>query len=124
MIGEATHQDLAAGFPIGKRFKSAPVVRVGDANPVHLGHHARADGRWRIYAFADAAAPGDAPALSRTAPSGSRRRRTRRSRASPRTARRRRLFDVKVDLPAGRTTQSTSAQVPDAVPARAPARSG
>ena len=55
VIGEATHQALAAGFPIGKRFKSAPVVRVADANPVHLGHHARADGRWRIYAFADAA---------------------------------------------------------------------
>ena len=48
------------GFPIGKRFKSAQVVRVCDGNPVHLGHHARADGRWRIYAFADAAAPGDA----------------------------------------------------------------
>ncbi|QHK20759.1 3-hydroxybenzoate 4-monooxygenase [Pseudarthrobacter psychrotolerans] len=57
LTAEATHQDLAAGFPIGKRFKSAPVVRVCDANPVHLGHHATADGRWRIYVFADAAAP-------------------------------------------------------------------
>ncbi|WP_105034095.1 FAD-binding monooxygenase [Cryobacterium aureum] len=56
LIGEATHQALAAGFPIGKRFKSAPVVRVGDANPVQLGHHHRADGRWRVYAFADASA--------------------------------------------------------------------
>lgn len=54
-----THQELATGFTIGKRFKSAPVVRVADANPVHLGHHARADGRWRIYVFADAAAPGE-----------------------------------------------------------------
>jgi phenol 2-monooxygenase len=54
LIGEATHQSLAAGFPIGKRFKSAPAVRVGDANPVQLGHHHRADGRWRVYAFADA----------------------------------------------------------------------
>ena len=63
VIGEATHQALAAGFPIGRRFKSAPVVRVADANPVHLGHHARADGRWRIYAFADAATVADAPAL-------------------------------------------------------------
>jgi phenol 2-monooxygenase (NADPH) len=53
------HQQLAKGFPIGKRFKSAPVVRVCDAKPVHLGHEARADGRWRIYAFADAA-EGDA----------------------------------------------------------------
>ncbi|HCB56628.1 MAG TPA: 3-hydroxybenzoate 4-monooxygenase, partial [Arthrobacter bacterium] len=57
LTAEATHQDLAAGFPIGKRFKSAPVVRVCDANPMHLGHHATADGRWRIYVFADAAAP-------------------------------------------------------------------
>ena len=54
LIGEATHQSLATGFPLGKRFKSAPVVRVGDANPVQLGHHHRADGRWRVYAFADA----------------------------------------------------------------------
>jgi phenol 2-monooxygenase len=51
------HQELAAGFPIGKRFKSAPTVRVADTNPVHLGHHATADGRWRIYVFADPAAP-------------------------------------------------------------------
>jgi phenol 2-monooxygenase len=43
------------GFPIGTRFKSAPGERVADGNPVHLGHHHRADGRWRIYAFADAA---------------------------------------------------------------------
>jgi len=56
LIGEATHQNLATGFPIGKRFKSAPVVRVADANPVQLGHHHRADGRWRVYVFADAAA--------------------------------------------------------------------
>lgn len=52
LIGEARHQELATGFPIGKRFKSAPVVRVADGNPVQLGHHHRADGRWRIYAFA------------------------------------------------------------------------
>jgi phenol 2-monooxygenase len=56
LIAEPVHQDLATGFTIGKRFKSAPVVRVCDANPVHLGHHATADGRWRIYVFADAAA--------------------------------------------------------------------
>jgi phenol 2-monooxygenase len=60
ITAEATHQHLAAGFPIGKRFKSAPVVRVCDANPIHLGHHATADGRWRIYVFADPAAA-DAP---------------------------------------------------------------
>lgn len=57
LVGEATHQDLATGFPVGKRFKSAPVVRVCDTNPMHLGHHATADGRWRIYVFADVAAP-------------------------------------------------------------------
>lgn len=51
----AEHQPLAAGFPIGKRFKSVEVVRVCDGNVVHLGHHAKADGRWRVYAFADAA---------------------------------------------------------------------
>ena len=50
------HQSLAPGFPIGKRFKSVEVVRVCDGNVVHLGHHAKADGRWRIYAFADRAA--------------------------------------------------------------------
>ena len=32
----------------------APVVRLADAKPVHLGHAARADGAWRLYAFADA----------------------------------------------------------------------
>ena len=57
LIGGPAHQDLASGFTIGKRFKSAPVVRVCDTNPVHLGHQAKADGRWRIYVFADAAAP-------------------------------------------------------------------
>ncbi|MET3951500.1 FAD-binding monooxygenase [Arthrobacter sp. UYEF36] len=60
LIGEATHQDLATGFPVGKRFKSAPLVRVCDTNPMHLGHHATADGRWRIYVFADTAAAGTA----------------------------------------------------------------
>ena len=48
------HQHLANGFTIGMRFHSAPVVRVADAKPMHLGHVARADGAWRIYAFADA----------------------------------------------------------------------
>lgn len=50
--GEATHQALAQGFTVGKRFHSAPVVRVADAKPVQLGHAGRADGRWRLYAFA------------------------------------------------------------------------
>ncbi|MUU71863.1 FAD-binding monooxygenase [Pseudarthrobacter sp. GA104] len=58
VTGSDIHQDLATGFPVGKRLKSAPVVRVGDTNPMHLGHHATADGRWRIYVFADAAPAG------------------------------------------------------------------
>lgn len=58
LVADPKHQDLATGFTIGKRFKSAPVVRVCDTNPMHLGHHATADGRWRIYVFADSAAPG------------------------------------------------------------------
>ena len=47
--------DLAKGFPLGKRFKSAEVGRRCDANPKQLGHLHEADGRWRIYAFADSA---------------------------------------------------------------------
>ncbi len=54
ITGDAAHQALATGFPVGKRFASSPVVRVCDGNVVHLGHHAKADGRWRLYAFADA----------------------------------------------------------------------
>lgn len=67
IVGEAAHQELATGFPVGKRFKSAPVVRVCDGNPVHLGHHATADGRWRIYVFADAAPFGEASAAAELA---------------------------------------------------------
>lgn len=54
ITGEATHQGLAPGFVIGTRFHSAPVVRVTDAKPVHLGHCGKADGRWRLYAFGGA----------------------------------------------------------------------
>jgi phenol 2-monooxygenase len=54
ITGAATHQGLAKGFPVGKRFKSEMALRVADTNPIQLGHHARADGRWRLYAFADA----------------------------------------------------------------------
>jgi len=58
ITGTTEHQNLATGFPVGKRFKSAQVMRVCDGNDVHLGHHATADGRWRIYAFADSARSG------------------------------------------------------------------
>ncbi|SAK52444.1 FAD-binding monooxygenase [Caballeronia temeraria] len=54
LTGEQTHQSLASGFAIGTRFHSSPVIRLADAKPMHLGHVARADGRWRLYAFADA----------------------------------------------------------------------
>jgi len=57
ICGEAAHQHLAQGCVIGTRFHSAPVIRLGDAKPVHLGHAARADGRWRVYAFAGAEDP-------------------------------------------------------------------
>ena len=57
ITGTTEKQGLATGFPVGKRFKSAKVMRVCDGNKVHLGHHATADGRWRIYAFADSALP-------------------------------------------------------------------
>ena len=55
ITAEPTFQHLAEGFPVGMRFHSAPVVRLADAKPVHLGHVARADGAWRIYVFADRA---------------------------------------------------------------------
>jgi 3-hydroxybenzoate 4-monooxygenase len=54
ICGEATHQHLATGFVIGTRFHSAPVLRIADARPVQLGHCGKADGRWRLYAFAGA----------------------------------------------------------------------
>ena len=54
-----THQDLAKGYTIGKRFKSAKVSRVSDTNPVELGHLHEADGRWRIYVFGDTNASND-----------------------------------------------------------------
>jgi phenol 2-monooxygenase len=58
LTGTARHQDLAKGFPVGMRFHSAPVIRLADAKPMHLGHAFRADGRWRIVAFSDAAHDG------------------------------------------------------------------
>ncbi|MES2786076.1 MAG: FAD-binding monooxygenase [Pseudomonadota bacterium] len=54
ITGDATHQHLAKGFVIGTRFHSAAVLRMADARPMHLGHAGKADGRWRLYAFAGA----------------------------------------------------------------------
>jgi len=65
ITGEARHQHLASGFAIGTRFHSAPVIRIADAKPVHLGHVVKADGRWRIFIFAPAGQPGQASASVR-----------------------------------------------------------
>jgi phenol 2-monooxygenase len=65
LTGAPTHQHLATGFDIGKRFHSAPVVRLADAKPMHLGHCIEADARWRLFVFApadDAGSPGGAVA--------------------------------------------------------------
>jgi phenol 2-monooxygenase len=51
------YQHLAKALPIGMRFHSAPVIRLADAKPVHLGHTVKADGRWRLFAFAGAEHP-------------------------------------------------------------------
>ena len=63
LTGQPKHQALARGLEIGRRFHSAPVVRLADAKPMHLGHVAQADARWRLYVFAgqgDAGQPGTA----------------------------------------------------------------
>jgi phenol 2-monooxygenase (NADPH) len=55
ITADTSFQELAGGFQVGTRFHSAPVIRLADAKPVHLGHAARADGAWRLYLFADRA---------------------------------------------------------------------
>ena len=57
ICAEPAYQHLAKGLVIGMRFHSAPVIRLADAKPVHLGHAVKADGRWRVFAFAGADAP-------------------------------------------------------------------
>lgn len=52
LTGTGTHQMLATGYQTGMRFHSAPVIRLCDAKPMHLGHAIKADGRWRVIAFA------------------------------------------------------------------------
>lgn len=54
ITGVDEHQALATGCPVGKRYRSTKVARVADSSTRELGHHFRADGRWRLYAFADA----------------------------------------------------------------------
>ncbi|NLB46607.1 MAG: 3-hydroxybenzoate 4-monooxygenase, partial [Microbacteriaceae bacterium] len=53
LTGTTEHQHLATGLEVGRRFHSAPVTRIADAKRVELGHAHRADGRFRIYLFAD-----------------------------------------------------------------------
>ena len=63
IVGGATHRALANGLRVGRRFHSAPVVRLCDARPMQLGEVLRADGRWRVLCFAgrgDVGAPGGA----------------------------------------------------------------
>lgn len=57
ITGTTEHQLLAEGFPVGRRFKSHRAMRRCDANDTHIGHEHVADGRYRVYVFADAAAP-------------------------------------------------------------------
>jgi len=59
LTGAPTHQHLAPGFDIGKRFHSAPVVRLADAKPMQLGHCIEADARFRLFIFAPASDAGD-----------------------------------------------------------------
>lgn len=59
ICGEPTHQHLAIGFEVGKRFHSSPVIRLADARPVHLGHVIEADGRWRLFIFANSDDPAE-----------------------------------------------------------------
>ena len=58
ITGDARYQALATGYPIGKRFRSSVATRVADGAMLHIGHEARADGRWRLLVFADAASVG------------------------------------------------------------------
>ncbi len=57
LTAEPRQRGLASGFVVGMRFHSAPVIRLADAKPVQLGHAMKADGRWRLVVFADAADP-------------------------------------------------------------------
>jgi phenol 2-monooxygenase (NADPH) len=66
ITSDASHQQLATGFPVGMRFHSAPVIRLADAKPLELGHVARADGAWRLYVFADRPHPTEPDSLARS----------------------------------------------------------
>src|SRR5262249_22393337 len=57
ICAEPRYQLLAKGFVIGMRFHSAPVIRLADAKTARLGDTIKADGRWRIFVFADTQVP-------------------------------------------------------------------
>lgn len=63
LTGNQDHQALATGEEVGRRFHSAPVVRLADAKQMQLGHAAEADTRWRIYAFAGSADTSESSAI-------------------------------------------------------------
>jgi phenol 2-monooxygenase (NADPH) len=65
LTGDRSYQHLAEGFVVGRRFHSAPVIRLADAMPLNLGHVIKADGRFRIFAFADAHDPAAATSAIR-----------------------------------------------------------
>lgn len=58
------HQQLATGYPLGRRFRSEQCGRVCDLVTTHIGHEHTADGRYRVYVFADEGAPGESATLN------------------------------------------------------------
>jgi phenol 2-monooxygenase len=60
ICGDDKWQHLARGLVVGMRFHSAPVLRLGDAKLLQLGHEIKADGRWRLLLFAGMADDGGA----------------------------------------------------------------
>lgn len=59
LTGESTYQELAKGFEIGRRFHSAPVIRVADGKLVEIAHTIKTGTKWNLYAFADESNPSD-----------------------------------------------------------------
>ena len=66
LTGTSEHQHLAKGLVVGMRFHSTPVIRLGDAKPMRLGDTTKADGRWRLFLFADRTAPSTTTSRVRT----------------------------------------------------------
>ncbi|MEM6986347.1 MAG: FAD-dependent monooxygenase, partial [Pseudomonadota bacterium] len=60
IVGDQRNQAGARGLVVGKRFHSAPVIRLTDAKPMQLSEALSADGRWRLIAFAAEADDGSA----------------------------------------------------------------